>query len=156
MVVFYLLLLKVDSQFPAHLTWPRCLYLELFSSQATESQKLQLGKAAHQLLWGDKTLPGSTAVMRKCTQAVAGLLYLCVIIESWGRKSEFPELECPSVQVNGLVPALLEETCIDWPHWNQSPGLINYHSHFVISWRWRTAIDAITKCFVLNKSGIPM
>lgn len=44
MVVFYLLLLKVDSQFPAHLTWPRCLYLELFSSQATESQKLQLGK----------------------------------------------------------------------------------------------------------------
>lgn len=35
--------------------------------------------------------------------------------------------------------------------WNHSPGLINYHSHFVISWRWRTAIDAITKCFVLNQ-----
>lgn len=125
----------------------------LFTSN--RKPEITVRKAAHQLLWGDKTLPGSTAVMRKCTQAVAGLLYLCVIIESWGRKSEFPELECPSVQVNGLVPALLEETCIDWPHWNQSPGLINYHSHFVISWRWRTAIDAITKCFVLNKSGIP-
>lgn len=29
--------------------------------------------------------------------------------------------------------------------------LIHHHSHFDISWRWRTVIDAITECFVIIK-----